>query len=60
MVSITGIIIFTGRNLKDRGAFFESESGDFIFPENGMQISIIKVSQGVKDFIFLILFLIYR
>jgi hypothetical protein len=51
MVNITGIIIFTGSDLKDKGVFFESESDNFIFPLKGIQISIIKVSWGVKDFI---------
>jgi hypothetical protein len=51
MVNITGIIIFTGSDLKYKGVFFESESDNFIFPLKGIQISIIKVSWGVKDFI---------
>jgi len=50
MVNITGIIIFTGSDLKDKGGFFESESDNFIFPIKGMQISIVKVSWDVKDF----------
>lgn len=50
MVNITGIIIFTGSDLKDKGIFFESESDNFIFPVKGMQISIVKVSWDVKNF----------
>jgi hypothetical protein len=55
MVNITGIIIFTGSDLKDKGVFFESESDNFIFPVKGMQISIVKVSWSVKDFIPMLL-----
>ena len=38
MVNITGIIIFTGSDLKDKGVFFESESDNFIFPLKGFSM----------------------